>query len=382
MAPRLPARCWRQLQQPSSSSLLLGAAQRSTTLTRSSSLPSASPSSPRFLSHTPRRSVKYGWSTLSPRARPTRFNQVTAGLPAPTTGPAAAIKRREQSTPVRTGVLAIKKGMTAFMGRSGSRIPCTVLQLDRVQIVANKTRAQNGYWAVQVGLGERRADNVGAPMLGYFEAKGIAPKRVLAEFPVRDKTGLLPVGVQLMPDWFHIGQWVDVRANSRGMGFAGGMKRHGFSGQNASHGNSLNHRTIGTTGPSQGGGSRVLPGKKMPGRMGNQRVTMQNLPVLMVNNELGIVVVKGCVAGPKGCIVKIQDAVKKPPPPPEFIDETRRTLEERFPDAEERLTAARLKHLELKEARKEGRIEKMLSAGVPEFLQEGLDQQPEATITA
>jgi len=351
MAPRLPARCWRQLHQPTSS--------LSTTLLR----PRISTSPTSLLPRTTTRGVKYGWSTLSPRAKPTRFNQVTAGLPAPTTGPGAALKRRERTTPVRTGVLAIKKGMTAFMGKAGARIPCTVLQLDRVQTIANKTRAKNGYWAVQVGLGEKNADNVGAPLLGYFEAKGIQPKRELAEFKVRDESGLLPVGVQLLPDWFHIGQWVDVRANSRGMGFAGGMKRHGFKGQGASHGNSRNHRTIGTVGPSQGGGSRVYPGKKMPGRMGNEQVTMQNLPVLMVDNDLGIVVVKGCVAGPKGCVVKIQDAVKKPPPPQKFIDETRKVLDERFPDAGEVLEAARVRHLELKEARKEGRIAKMLASG-------------------
>ncbi|KAK3680718.1 translation protein [Podospora appendiculata] len=350
MAPQLPTRCWRQLQQPSLQSLTLALARPT---------PSAL-----LLPRTTTRGVKYGWSTLPSRAKPARFNQVSSGLPAPTTGPAAALKRRERTTPMRTGVLAIKKGMTAFMGKTGSRIPCTVLQLDKVQTVANKTRASNGYFAVQVGLGERRPDNVGAPMLGYFEAKGLAPKRVLAEFHVRDQSGLLPVGVQLLPDWFHVGQWVDVRANSHGKGFAGGMKKHGFKGQGASHGNSLAHRAIGTTGPSQGGGSRVLPGKKMPGRMGNERVTMQNLPVLMVNNELGIVVVKGCVAGPKGCVVKIQDAVKKPPPAKEFIEASRKVLDERFPDAAETLTAARVKHLQLKEMRKQGRIEDMLAAGV------------------
>ncbi|KAK0723153.1 translation protein [Lasiosphaeria miniovina] len=355
MAPRLPARCWRQLQPTS-----LSRPPLSHTLPLGLALPPAA----RLLSHTTPRGVKYGWSTQSPKARPRRFNQPSMGLPEPTTGPAAALKRRERTTPKRTGVLAIKKGMTAFMGRSGTRIPCTVLQLDRVQIVANKTRAQHGYWAVQVGLGERQPDNVGAPMLGFFEARGMAPKRDMAEFKVRDQTGLLPVGVQLLPDWFHIGQWVDVRANSRGMGFAGGMKRHGFSGQEASHGNSLNHRTIGTVGPSQGSGSRVLPGKKMPGRMGGQQATIQNLPVLMVDNELGIVVVKGNIPGPKGCTVKIQDAVKKSPPPQEFIDETRRVLDERFPDAQERLSEARKKHMELKEARKQGRISEILKAGV------------------
>ncbi|KAK0634917.1 translation protein [Bombardia bombarda] len=386
MAPRLPARCWRQLQVPSSATTTT----TTTTTTSPSSLLLTSSRSPlgtslSLLPHTTTRGVKYGWSTLSPRARPTRFNQVTSGIPAPSTGPAAALKRRENTTPMRSGVLAIKKGMTAFMGKTGARIPCTVLQLDRVQTIANKTRADNGYFAVQVGLGERRAaDKIGAPMLGYFEAKGIEPKRVLAEFHVRDKSGLLPVGVQLMPDWFHIGQWVDVRANSHGKGFAGGMKRHGFKGQGASHGNSLNHRTIGTTGPSQGSGSRVMPGKKMPGRMGNQRVTMQNLPVLMTDNELGIVVVKGCVAGPKGCVVKIQDAVKKPPPPVEFIEKSKGLLRERFPDSEEYLTAARARHLELKEARRQGRIADLLKLdhlvlGEGAEVEEAQEQQPEAS---
>ncbi|KAK5660766.1 hypothetical protein OQA88_12132 [Cercophora sp. LCS_1] len=351
MPPRLPALCRRQLPLR-------------TLLQPAHHQQQQQPIRPSFLPLTATRGVKYGWSTLPHRARPKRFNQITSGLPVPTTGPAAALKRRERTTPLRSGVLAIKKGMTAFMGKSGSRIPCTVLQLDRVQTIANKTRAKNGYFAVQVGQGERHPDNVGAPQLGYFEAKGVAPKRELAEFKVKDASGLLPVGVQLMPDWFHVGQWVDVRSNTRGMGFAGGMKRHGFSGQEASHGNSKNHRTIGSAGPSQGGGSRVYPGKKMPGRMGGQRVTVQNLPVLMVDNDLGIVVVKGCVGGPKGCSVKIQDAVKKPPPAAEFIEATRKTLEERFPEAEETLEAARKRHLELKLARKEGRIEQLLAAGV------------------
>jgi large subunit ribosomal protein L3 len=350
MAPRLPARCWRHLQ---------------TTAPTTATLP-LRPQSIRPLSTTAPLSVKYGWTTLPPHARPNRFNAATAGLPKPTTGPAAALARRSRTTPLRAGVLAVKKGMTAFMGKSGTRIPCTVLQLDEVQIIANKTRKNNGYWAVQVGLGTRRAITVGAPMLGYYEAKGVAPKQHLAEFPVRNEDGLLPVGVQILPDWFHVGQWVDVRSDSKGQGFAGGMKRHGFSGQEASHGNSKNHRTIGSAGPSQGSGSRVLPGKKMPGRMGGERVTLQNLPVLMVDNELGIVVVKGAVAGPKGCIVKIQDAVKKPPPPQEFIEQTKKVLEERFPLADEQLEAARKRHLELKEARRSKRIAEIMAGGMVE----------------
>ncbi|KAI0142355.1 translation protein [Hypoxylon sp. NC0597] len=309
-----------------------------------------------LLPRTARRGVKYGWSTANPLTKPTRFNQQSAGLPAPTTGPAAALKRKEQSTPLRTGILATKKGVSAMYNAKGMRIPCTILQMDQVQVVAAKTRAKHGYWAVQVGCGQKEPGNVTAPLLGYFEAKGISPKRHLAEFKVRDEDGLLPVGVQLQPDWFKVGQFVDARSNSRGMGFAGGMKRHGFAGQEASHGNSKNHRTIGTSGPSQGGGSRVHPGKKMPGRMGGERVTIQNLRVLKVDNETGIVVVNGHVAGPKGCLVKLADAIKKPPPAETFVEKARRLLLERNPDHDTRLQSAREAHLELKEMRKDGRI--------------------------
>ncbi|RYO89671.1 hypothetical protein DL766_004065 [Monosporascus sp. MC13-8B] len=315
-----------------------------------------------LLPRTTRRGVKYGWSTAPPRSKPTRFNQVTAGLPAPTTGPAAALKRKEQSTPLRSGVLAVKKGVSAMYNKKGQRMPCTILQMEQVEVVASKTRAKNGYWAVQVGCGQKSAGNETAPMLGYYEAKGVAPKRHLAEFRVRGEDGLLPVGVQLAPDWFKVGQFVDARSNSRGMGFAGGMKRHGFAGQEASHGNSKNHRTIGTTGPSQGGGSRVHPGKKMPGRMGNQRVTIQNLRVLKVDNEMGIVVINGHVAGPKGCIVQIADAIKKPPPAETFIQKARRLLLERNAGHEAKLEEARRRHLELKEMRKQGTIQQALLA--------------------
>ncbi|KAI0124910.1 50S ribosomal protein L3 [Xylariales sp. AK1849] len=343
MAPRLPSR-W--------------AATFPATLSSSSSTTSRILITERraLLPRTAKRGVKYGWAnTAPPRGKPNRFNQISSGLPVPTAGPAAALKRKVRTTPLRTGVLAIKKGVSA-MFMAGRRTPCTILQMEQVEVVASRTRAQNGYWAVQVGCGLKRPGNVTAPMLGYYEAKGVAPKRHLAEFKVRTEEGLLPVGVQLQPDWFKLGQFVDARSNSRGMGFAGGMKRHGFAGQEASHGNSKNHRTIGTTGPSQGGGSRVHPGKKMPGRMGNERVTVQNLQVLKVDNEMGIVVIKGHVAGPKGCVVMLADAIKKDPPAQTFIDKQTRILLDRNPDAEARLEEARARHLELKVLRKEGTI--------------------------
>jgi len=175
-------------------------------------------------------------------------------------------------------------------------------------------REKHGYFAVQMGSGWKHPSNVTRPVVGHFAGAGVAPKRHLAEFRVRDGKGLLEVGKSVGPEWFLEGQFVDTRSNCRGMGFAGGMKRHGFKGQPASHGNSKNHRTMGSSGPSQGGGSRVHPGKRMPGNMGGQQVTVQNVKVLKVDKEKGLIVVNGCVAGPKGCIVKVQDAIKKPWP--------------------------------------------------------------------
>jgi large subunit ribosomal protein L3 len=205
--------------------------------------------------------------------------------------------------------------MTAiYYPETGVRTPCTVLQVDRLQVVSHKTREKHGYFAVQMGSGWKHPSNVTRPVLGHFAGAGVAPKRHLAEFRVHGKEGLLEVGKSIGPEWFLEGQFVDTRSNCRGMGFAGGMKRYGFKGQPASHGNSKNHRTMGSSGPSQGGGSRVHPGKRMPGNMGGQQVTVQNVRVLKVDSEKGLIVVNGCVAGPKGCIVKVQDAIKKPWP--------------------------------------------------------------------
>ncbi len=213
---------------------------------------------------------------------------------------------------MRTGVLAIKRGMTAFYTKRGTRIRAPVHGAAAGQRAGGGRRGRLRAtdtgpcrWARGLRLPQRTT----APLLGYYEAKGLPPKQHLARVPrARPGRPAARRAATLLPDWFHIGQWVDVRSNTRGMGFAGGMKRHGFAGQGKSHGNSLNHRTMGSVGPSQGSGSRVLPGKKMPGRMGGQQVTVQNLAVLKVDNDLGIVVVKGAVGGPKGCMVKIQDA--------------------------------------------------------------------------
>lgn len=226
--------------------------------------------------------------------RPDRFAH-NPNKPALNSTSRAALARKAVTTPLRTGLLAQKRGMTAiFDSETGKRIPCTVLQLDRNEVIAHKTRDKNGYWAVQIGAGHKLIENTTKPMLGHFANAGVEPKRWVMEFKVKGKEGLgVPVGESLGASWFSVGQFVDVKGIGRGMGFEGGMKRHGFGGQPASHGQSLMHRGMGSAGGSQGSGSRVLPGKRMAGHMGNESVTVKNLKVLQVDEANGIVVVSG-----------------------------------------------------------------------------------------
>lgn len=279
-----------------------------------------------FFSNGSKRGIK---SISTPRQN--RFNK-GPGLPRLGTSNAAALERKAYTTPLRTGALGTKKGMSAvYDTETGRRQACTIVQMDRVQVVAHKTSQANGYYAVQVGSGWKHPSNVTRPLQGHYAENRVSPKRHLVEFKVRDEEGLLGIGEMIGAGWFQEGQYVDARANSRGMGFAGGMKRHGFKGQPASHGVSLTHRTMGSSGQSQGGGSRVLPGKKMPGRMGGHQVTTQNVKVVKVDDEKGIVVLNGtpqqlvtipailtrssgCIPGPDGCLVKLSDAIKKPWP--------------------------------------------------------------------
>ncbi|KAI4234433.1 MAG: hypothetical protein L6R40_006752 [Gallowayella cf. fulva] len=264
---------------------------------------------PRFLlQNVTRRGIK---SISKPRRN--RFDQ-GQNLPLLESTTAAALERKRFTTPLRTGALGTKKGMTAMYEPDGRRFPCTVLQMDRVQVVAHKTRQRNGYFAVQVGSGWKHPSNVTRPLLGHYAENKVSPKRHLVEFKVQDESGLLGIGEIIGASWFQEGQYVDARANSRGMGFAGGMKRHGFSGQGASHGVSLTHRSMGSAGQSQGGGSRVYPGKKMAGRMGGHQVTAQNVKVVKVDEEKGLIVLHGSIPGPDGCLVKLSDAIKKPWP--------------------------------------------------------------------
>ena len=213
---------------------------------------------------------------------------------------------------LRSGVIAKKLGMTRLFMEDGRQIPVTVLQLDGLQVVAQRTTDKDGYTAIQLGAGSAKAKRVSAPMRGHFAAAKVEPKRKLAEFRV-DPENLVAIGEEITADHYFEGQFVDVSGTSTGKGFAGAMKRHNFGGLRASHGVSISHRSHGSTGQCQDPG-RVFKGKKMAGHLGSVRVTTQNLQVVRTDADRGLIMVKGAVPGTKGGWVTIKDAVKKPFP--------------------------------------------------------------------
>ncbi len=213
---------------------------------------------------------------------------------------------------LRSGVIAKKVGMTRLFMENGKQIPVTVLQLDKLQVVAQRTTETDGYTAVQLGAGTAKVKRVSAPMRGHYAKASVEPKRTLAEFRV-DPENLIGVGEEIIADHYFEGQFVDVTGTSIGKGFAGAMKRHNFGGLRASHGVSISHRSHGSTGQCQDPG-RVFKGKKMAGHMGAAKVTTQNLQVVRTDTDRGLIMVKGAVPGSKGGWVTVKDAVKKPFP--------------------------------------------------------------------
>ncbi|AAV97039.1 50S ribosomal protein L3 [Ruegeria pomeroyi] len=213
---------------------------------------------------------------------------------------------------MRSGIIAKKVGMTRLFMEDGKQIPVTVLQLDNLQVVAQRTTEKDGYTAVQLGAGTPKIKRVSKAMRGHFAAQKVEPKRKLAEFRVSEDA-LIEVGAEISAEHFLTGQKVDVSGTSIGKGFAGAMKRHNFGGLRASHGVSISHRSHGSTGQCQDPG-RVFKGKKMAGHMGAARVTTQNLEVVKTDAERGLVFIKGAVPGPKSGWVTVKDAVKKKAP--------------------------------------------------------------------
>ena len=213
---------------------------------------------------------------------------------------------------MRSGIIAKKLGMTRLFMADGRQIPVTVLQMENLQVVAQRLPETDGYTAVQLGAGEAKAKNTTQPMRGHFARASVAPKRKLVEFRVAPEN-MIAVGEEITADHYFEGQYVDVAGTSIGKGFAGAMKRHNFKGLRASHGVSVSHRSLGSTGQCQDPG-KVFKGKKMAGHMGAVRVTVQNLQVVRTDAERGLIMVKGAVPGARGGWVTIKDAVKKPVP--------------------------------------------------------------------
>ena len=210
---------------------------------------------------------------------------------------------------MRTGLIAKKLGMSRIFDVDGTHVPVTVLQVDGLEVVAVRTQEKDGYTSVQLGCGSVKTKNLSKPLKGYFAKANVEPKKKLAEFRVSEDC-LLSVGDKLSVEHFVPGCFVDVCGTSIGKGFAGVMKRHNFAGLEATHGVSISHRSHGSTGQRQDPG-KVFKGKKMAGHLGDERVTVQNLKVVSVDADKGLIMVKGGVPGSENGWVYITDAVKK-----------------------------------------------------------------------
>ena len=210
---------------------------------------------------------------------------------------------------MRSGLIARKLGMTRIYTEEGAQVPVTVLKVDNVHVVAQKTAEKDGYTAVQLGSGTPKIKRLTKAERGHFAKAKVEPKRKLQEFRVSaDMT--IPVGSEVTADHFVVGQFVDVTGITKGKGFAGGMKRWNFGGLRATHGVSISHRSIGSTGNRQDPG-KVFKNKKMPGHLGVETVTTQNVQVVKTDAERGLILLKGSVPGNAGGWVSVRDAVKR-----------------------------------------------------------------------
>ena len=209
---------------------------------------------------------------------------------------------------MRSGIIAQKLGMTRVYTDAGEQVPVTVLKVDSLQVVAQRTQEKNGYNAVQLGTGLAKVKNTSKAMRGHFAKASVEPKRKVAEFRVSEDN-MLDIGAEITADHFVEGQKVDVTGTSIGKGFAGAMKRHNFGGLRATHGVSISHRSHGSTGQNQDPG-KVFKGKKMAGHMGNTRVTTQNLQIVSTDADRGLILIRGAVPGSKGSWILVRDAVK------------------------------------------------------------------------
>lgn len=209
------------------------------------------------------------------------------------------------------GLLAKKLGMTEYFLEDGQRVPVTVLECTGNVVTAHRTDERDGYTALQVGFGEQKPTRVNKPELGQFKKAETGPKRFVREFRVKSDTlEAHPIGTELPLSLFEDGARVDVSGVSKGKGFQGVMKRHGMRGERRTHGNHESFRHGGSIGCRLTPG-RVLKGKRMPGQMGNERVTVQNLTIAKVLADEGLILVRGSVPGGNDTFLQIRHAVKK-----------------------------------------------------------------------
>ena len=211
---------------------------------------------------------------------------------------------------MRTGLIAKKLGMSRIFREDGTHVPVTVLHLDTLQVTEARTKARDGYTAVQLGIGTAKVKNVTNPNRGHFARVKVEPRRRLIEFRVAPDA-LLEPGAVITAAHFVVGQKVDVTGISKGKGFAGGMKRWNFAGLEASHGVSISHRSLGSTGNRQDPG-KTFKNKKMAGHLGSERVTTLNLEVALVDVERNLLMIRGAIPGSKNDFVTVRDAIKRP----------------------------------------------------------------------
>ncbi|MGJ0492748.1 50S ribosomal protein L3 [Methylobacter sp.] len=208
------------------------------------------------------------------------------------------------------GLIGRKCGMTRVFCEDGSSVPVTVIQIDSNRVTQVKSPEVDGYRSIQVSAGDKKSSRVNKAMAGHYAAANVTAGRGLWEFRLEDGEGDgLSAGSELSLDIFSEGQIVDVQGKSIGKGFAGGVKRHNFSMQDATHGNSRSHRVLGSIGMNQTPG-RVFKGKKMEGHMGAEKVTVQNLTIHSIDTARNLILVKGAVPGAKGGDVVITPAMK------------------------------------------------------------------------
>src|ERR1700732_4712400 len=213
---------------------------------------------------------------------------------------------------MRTGLIAQKLGMSRVFTEDGNHVAVTVLRVANCQVVAQRTQERDGYTALQLGVGPARLKNVSQPQRGHFAKAKVEPKARLAEFRVSEDA-LVDVGAEITRAHFFPGQYVELTGTSIGKGFAGGMKRHNFHGLRATHGVSVSHRSLGSTGQRQDPG-KTFKNKKMAGHLGAKRVTTQSLRIVAADVERGVLMIKGSVPGSEKGWVLVKDAVKRKAP--------------------------------------------------------------------